>query len=178
MPADLVLVGVGVIAEDALAREAGLDARTGSWSTRICPTSDPAISAIGDCADFPNATLGFPTRLESIQNAVDQAKSVAARLTGKPAPYNSLAWFWSDQGDLKLMIAGLSHGVDQWVMRGDPASRAFSTFGFRGGKLAVVESVNRAGDHAAAKRIFATGKTLTPEQAADPAFDLRALAKG
>ncbi len=76
------------------------------------------------------------------------------------------------------MIAGLSHDVDQWVVRGDPASRAFSTFGFRNGKLAVVESVNRAGDHAAAKRIFATGKTLTPEQAADPAFDIRALAKG
>jgi 3-phenylpropionate/trans-cinnamate dioxygenase ferredoxin reductase subunit len=112
-----------------------------------------------------------------VQNAVDQGRSVAARLAGKPAPYNALAWFWSDQQDLKLMIAGLSHGVDRWVVRGDPATRAFSTFGFRGGKLAVVESVNRAGDHAAAKRIIGTPKTLTPEEAADPAFDLRALAK-
>ena len=103
---------------------------------------------------------------------------MAARLAGKPAPYDALAWFWSDQGDLKLLIAGLSHDVDHWVVRGDPAARAFSTFGFRRGKLAVVESVNRAGDHAAAKRIFATGKTMTPEQAADPAFDIRALAKG
>ena len=75
------------------------------------------------------------------------------------------------------MIAGLSHGVDRWVVRGDPATRAFSTFGFRAGKLAVVESVNRAGDHAAAKRIIGTTKTLTPEEAADPAFDLRGLAK-
>jgi len=112
-----------------------------------------------------------------VQNAVDQGRSAARRLAGKPKPYDDLAWFWSDQQDLKLMIAGLSQGVDQWVVRGDPATRAFSTFGFRAGKLAVVESVNRAGDHAAAKRIIGSTKTLTPEEAADPAFDLRALAK-
>ena len=178
IPADLVVVGVGVTAEDALAREAGLECKNGVVVDAHLVTSDPAISAIGDCAAFPNAALGYVTRLESIQNAVDQAKRVAARLTGKPAPYDALAWFWSDQGDLKLLIAGLSHDVDQWVVRGDPATRAFSVFGFRGGKLAVVESVNRAGDHAAAKRILGTGKTMTPEQAADPAFDIRALAKG
>jgi 3-phenylpropionate/trans-cinnamate dioxygenase ferredoxin reductase subunit len=178
VPAGLVLVGVGVAAEDALAREAGLECANGVVVDAHLVTSDPAISAIGDCAAFPNATLGYMTRLESIQNAVDQAKRVAARLTGKPEPYNALAWFWSDQGDLKLMIAGLAHDVDEWVVRGDPKTRTFSIFGFRGGKLSVVESVNRAGDHAAAKRILAAGKTLTPGQAADPAFDLRALAKG
>ncbi len=177
LPADLVLVGVGVTAEDSLARAAGLECRNGVVVDAHLTTSDPAVSAIGDCADFPHAGLGVSIRLESIQNAVDQAKCVAARLAGKPAPYDSLAWFWSDQGDLKLMIAGLSHGVDEWVVRGDPASRAFSAFGFKGGKLAVVESVNRAGDHAAAKRIIGTTKTLTPEEAADPAFDLRGLAK-
>ncbi len=179
LPADLVLVGVGVTAEDSLAREAGLECKNGVLVDAHLVTSDPAISAIGDCAAFPNATLGYVTRLESIQNAVDQGKRVAARLAGKaPQPYDALAWFWSDQGDLKLLIVGLSHDVDQWVVRGDPATRAFSTFGFRKGKLAVVESVNRAGDHAAAKRILGVGKTLTPEQAADPAFDIRALAKG
>jgi len=177
LPADCVVVGVGVMAEDALARESGLECANGIVVDAQMQTSDPAISAIGDCADFPNAALGFRTRLESVQNAVDQARCVAARLTGKPAPYDALAWFWSDQGDLKLMIAGLSHGVDQWVLRGDPETRAFSTFGFRDGRLAVVESVNRAGDHAAAKRIVGTPKTLTPEDAANPAFDLRALAK-
>jgi 3-phenylpropionate/trans-cinnamate dioxygenase ferredoxin reductase component len=176
--ADLVLVGVGVAAEDALALEAGLECENGVVVDAHLVTSDPAISAVGDCAAFPNATLGAMTRLESIQNAVDQAKRVAARLAGHSEPYDALAWFWSDQGDLKLMIAGLSHDVDEWVVRGDPKTRAFSIFGFRGGKLAVVESVNRAGDHAAAKRILAARKTLTPEQAADPAFDLRALAKG
>ena len=177
LSADMVVVGIGVTAEDALARACGLECANGIVVDEYLRTSDGAISAIGDCADFPNAALGFRTRLESVQNAVDQGRSVAARLTGKPAPYDALAWFWSDQQDLKLMIAGLSHGVDRWVVRGDPATRAFSTFGFRGGKLAVVESVNRAGDHAAAKRIIGTAKTLTPEEAADSAFDLRALAK-
>ena len=177
LSADMVVVGIGVVAEDALARGSGLECANGVVVDEFLRTSDPAISAIGDCADFPNAALGFRTRLESVQNAVDQGRSVAVRLAGRLKPYNDLAWFWSDQGDLKLMIAGLAHGVDQWVVRGDPATRAFSTFGFRGGKLAVVESVNRAGDHAAAKRIIGTTKTLTPEEAADPAFDLRALAK-
>jgi 3-phenylpropionate/trans-cinnamate dioxygenase ferredoxin reductase component len=177
LSADMVVVGVGVVAEDSLARACGLECANGVVVDEYLRTSDPAISAIGDCADFPNAALGFRTRLESVQNAVDQGRSVARRLAGKPRPYDDLAWFWSDQQDLKLMIAGLSQGVDQWVVRGDPATRAFSTFGFRDGKLAVVESVNRAGDHAAAKRIIGTTKTLTPDEAADPAFDLRALAK-
>ena len=177
LPADCVVVAVGITAEDALARESGLECSNGIVVDALLQTSDPAISAIGDCVDFPNASLGFRTRLESVQNAVDQGRCVAARLAGKPAPYDALAWFWSDQGDLKLMIAGLSHGVDTWVLRGEPEARAFSTFGFRDGKLAVVESVNRAGDHAAAKRIIGTPKTLTPEDAANPAFDLRALAK-
>jgi 3-phenylpropionate/trans-cinnamate dioxygenase ferredoxin reductase component len=177
LPADCVVVAVGVTAEDALARASGLECANGIVVDAHMLTSDPAISAIGDCADFPNAALGFRTRLESVQNAVDQGRCVARRLVGKPAPYDALAWFWSDQGDLKLTIAGLSHGVDRWVLRGDPETRAFSTFGFRDGRLAVVESVNRAGDHAAAKRIIGTPKTMTPEDAANPAFDLRALAK-
>ena len=177
LSADMIVVAVGVVAEDALARACGLECANGVVVDEHLRASDPAISAIGDCADFPHAALGFRTRLESVQNAVDQGRSVAARLAGKPEPYDELAWFWSDQGDLKLMIAGLPHGVDRWVVRGDPATRAFSTFGFRAGKLAVVESVNRAGDHAAAKRIIGTTKTLTPEEAADPTFDLRALAK-
>jgi 3-phenylpropionate/trans-cinnamate dioxygenase ferredoxin reductase subunit len=177
LPTDTVVIAVGIIAEDALARESGLECANGIVVDAHLQTSDPAISAIGDCVDFPNASLGFRTRLESVQNAVDQGRCVAARLAGKPAPYDALAWFWSDQGDLKLMIAGLSHGVDTWVLRGEPEARAFSTFGFRNGKLAVVESVNRTADHAAAKRIIGTPKTLTPEDAANPAFDLRALAK-
>ena len=177
LPADIVVVGVGVVAEDALARGSGLECGNGVAVDQHLATSDPAISAIGDCADFPHAALGARTRLELVQNAVDQGRSVAARLAGKPAPYDLLAWFWSDQGIHKLTIAGLSHGVDTWVLRGEPESGAFSTFGFRDGRLAVVESVNRAADHAAAKRIIGTAKTMTPADAANPAFDLRGLAK-
>ncbi len=174
--ADVVIVGVGVFAEDRLAREAGLVCANGVVVDKWLASSDPAVSAIGDCAQFPHASLGVPLRLESVQNATDQARCVARRLTGKPEPYASLPWFWSDQGDLKLQIAGLSHGVDRWVLRGDPKSRAFAAFGFRNGALAVVDTVNRGADHMAARRIIAGALPLTPEQAGDPQFDLRKLA--
>ena len=98
--------------------------------------------------------------------------------TGKPAPYDALPWFWSDQGDLKLQIAGLAHGVDRWVTRGDPATRAFAVFGFLKGKLAVVETVNRGGDHMAARRLLTAGTPITPEQAGDESTDLKKLALG
>ena len=156
---------------------AGSNARTASWSTNFCKLRTRRSPRSATAPISPTRRSASAPGSNSVQNAVDQGTCVAARLAGRPAPYEALAWFWSDQGDLKLMIAGLSHGVDAWVVRGDPETRAFSAFGFRGGKLAVVESVNRAGDHAAAKRIIGTRKTLTPEQAADLAFDLRALAK-
>ena len=176
LPADLVIVGVGVTAEDALALEAGLDCADGVVVDAELVSSDPAISAIGDCCRFPHATFSAQLRLESVQNAVDQGKCVARRLAGRPGAYDSLPWFWSDQGDLKLQIAGLSHGVDRWVTRGKPESRAFAAFGFIGQKLAVVETVNRGGDHMAARRILAAGTPLTPQEAGDEGFDLRKLA--
>jgi 3-phenylpropionate/trans-cinnamate dioxygenase ferredoxin reductase subunit len=176
LPADAVIVGVGVGAEDALAREAGLACANGIVVDAFMATSDPAISAIGDCAQFPSPSLDAPLRLESVQNATDQARAVAKRLVGRPEAYDATPWFWSDQGDLKLQIAGLSHGVDRWVVRGDPATRAFATYGFRDGALAVVETVNRGAEHMAGRRIIGGRLPLTPEQAADPGFDLRKLA--
>jgi 3-phenylpropionate/trans-cinnamate dioxygenase ferredoxin reductase subunit len=134
------------------------------------------VSAIGDCAQFPHHSAGQLLRLESVQNATDQAKCVARRLTGKPERYAALPWFWSDQGDLKLQIAGLSNGVDRWTLRGDPNNRAYAVFGFRGGALAVVETVNRGAEHMAARRIIGGHLPITPDEAADPAFDLRKLA--
>ena len=178
LPADIVVVGVGVTAEDGLARDAGLNCENGIVVDKFLATSDPTISAIGDCAQFPSPILNASLRLESVQNATDQARAVARRLVGKPECYDALPWFWSDQGDLKLQIAGLSHGVDRWVLRGDPATRAFATFGFRAGVLAVAETVNRGAEHMAARRIIAGAVPLTPEQAADPQFDLRKLALG
>ena len=176
VPADLVIVGVGVLADDRLARAAGLACDNGIIVDALLAASDPAVSAIGDCALFPQHSLGQMVRLESVQNATDQAKSVARRLTGKAAPYAALPWFWSDQGDLKLQIAGLSHGVDRWTLRGDPKARAFAAFGFRAGQLAAVETVNRGAEHMAARRIIGGGLPISPEEAADPAFDLRKLA--
>ena len=176
VPADLVIVGVGVLAEDALARAAGLACDNGVVVDTLLVASNPAVSAIGDCAQFPQHSVGQMLRLESVQNATDQARSVARRQTGKPAPYAALPWFLSDQGDLKLQIAGLSHGVDRWTLRGDPKDRAFAAFGFRAGALAAVETVNRGAEHMAARRIIGGGLPISPEEAADPAFDLRKLA--
>ncbi|WP_158813700.1 NAD(P)/FAD-dependent oxidoreductase [Methylocapsa sp. S129] len=176
LPADLAIVGIGVLPEDRLARAAGLACDNGIIVNDRLETSDPLISAIGDCALFPSPFVGFPVRLESVQNAVDQARCVARRIVGKAEPYAALPWFWSDQGDLKLQIVGLSHGCDQWVMRGDPQARSFAMFGFRGGELAAVETVNRPGDHMAARRIIGAGLPLSAAQAGDPEFDLRKLA--
>jgi 3-phenylpropionate/trans-cinnamate dioxygenase ferredoxin reductase subunit len=176
LPADLAIVGIGILPEDRLAREAGLACDNGIIVDDRLETSDPAISAIGDCALFPSHFVGFPVRLESVQNAVDQARCVARRLVGKPERYAALPWFWSDQGDLKLQIVGLSHGCDQWILRGDPQTRSFAMFGFRGGELAAVETVNRPGDHMAARRILGASLPLSPEQAGSLEFDLRKLA--
>jgi len=173
LPADLVVVGIGVLPEDRLALAAGIDCRNGIVVSSALRSSDESISAIGDCAAFPSSMLNAPIRLESVQNAVDQARCLARRLVGKSDPYAALPWFWSDQGDLKLQIAGLSHGVDQWVTRGDPETRSFGVFGFRNGKLAVVETVNRGGDHMAARKLLEGRLPLTQFEAADVDFDLR-----
>ena len=176
LDADLVIVGAGVLAEDTLAAEAGLICKNGIVVDAHLRTSDERIFALGDCASFPDPTGLGVIRLESVQNAVDQARAIARTVVGKEEPYRALPWFWSDQGDLKLQIAGLSIGADHWATRGDPETRAFSTFGYRAGRLAAVESVNRGGDHQAARRILSAGLSPTPEQVADPAFDLRKFA--
>ncbi len=175
IPTDLVLVAIGVIPHTGLAAAAGLRTSNGIVVDALLATEDPAISALGDCAAFPLEGHGL-IRLESVQNASDQARALADRLLGKPAPYARLPWFWSDQGALKLQIAGLSGGHDHIVLRGDPASGAFSVFCFRGDTLLAVESLNRAPDHMAARRILAGTPAVTHAQAADPAFDLRTAA--
>ncbi len=174
VPADLVLVGVGVVAEDALASAAGIACSDGVLVDETLLSSEPHVSAIGDCARFTYE--GARTRLESVQNAADQAKCVASRLMGKPQPYAALPWFWSDQGDLKLQIAGLSRDVDRWVARGGVDRRALTVFGFAGDRLKAVETVNRGADHMSARRLLAAQTPLTPDQAADENLDLRKLA--
>jgi 3-phenylpropionate/trans-cinnamate dioxygenase ferredoxin reductase subunit len=177
VPADLVVVGIGVVPNVELAAEAGLSVADGVVVDERLLTDDPAISAIGDCANYPSPFAGGRmVRLESVQNAVDQAKAVAARLTGRPASYEAVPWFWSDQGALKLQIAGLAIPHEETVLRGDPASGAFSVFCFEGARLLGVESVNRPADHMIARRLLAKGIGIAPDEAADPGLDLKARA--
>lgn len=175
LPAQLVVYGIGVLPNTDLAADAGLAVQNGICVDQHLLTSDPSISAIGDAVNFPSAWSGAPIRLESVQNAVDQARNVAARLMGKPAPYSALPWFWSDQGDLKLQIAGLSDGHDETVLLGSSDNRQLSVLCFREGRLIAVESCNRPGDHMASRKLLARAASLTAAQAAAPGFDLKAF---
>src|ERR1700731_4026794 len=174
LPADLVVVGVGVLPNVELAAEAGLPVAAGIIVNEHLLTADPNISAIGDCALFASPRFGGSLRLESVQNATDHARCVAARLTGNAKTYDGLPWFWSDQGDDKLQIAGLTTGYDRVVLRGDRDQRSFSAFCYKEGQLVGVESINRASDHVFGRRVLAMNRSIEPEQAADTSFDLKA----
>lgn len=174
LPADLVVFGIGVIPNVQMATEAGLDIENGIKVDAHLLTSDPQISALGDVACFPCLHNDQqPIRLESVQNAVDQARCIAARLMGKPAAYEALPWFWTDQGKLKLQIAGLSTGYDSSVIVGTPESSQLSVLCFRDGQLIAVESCNRPGDHMAARKILARPPQLSPAEAAAPGFEMK-----
>src|SRR4029077_14150090 len=163
--ADLVVVGVGVLPNVELAAEAGLPVAAGIIVDEHLLTSDPHISAVGDCALYASPRFGASLRLESVQNATDHARCVAARLTGDVKAYDGLPWFWSDQGPDKLQMVGLTTGYDRVVVRGDRGQGAFSAFCYKAGQLVGIESVNRAGDHMFGRRLLPNG-SLTPGQAA------------
>ena len=131
--ADLVIAGIGILPEQALAQAAGLACENGIVVDEFARTSDADVYAIGDCANHPNPLLGRRLRLESVQNAIDQAKAAALAITGKPKPYAEVPWFWSDQYDLKLQIAGISAPGDTVILRGDPSLRKFAAFYLRDG---------------------------------------------
>jgi 3-phenylpropionate/trans-cinnamate dioxygenase ferredoxin reductase component len=174
-PADMVLVGIGAAPNTSLAEDVGLRVDNGIVVDEYLTTDDAQISAVGDCTTCPNRFAGGTrVRLESVHNATAQPRALAARLVGRPEPYDSVPWFWSDQGDLKLQIAGLGVRSSHAVLRGDVDSGRFSAFCFHDGVLRSVESLNRPGDHMAARKLLALGNCLTPEQARDPDFDLRA----
>jgi 3-phenylpropionate/trans-cinnamate dioxygenase ferredoxin reductase subunit len=176
LDADLVLVGIGVVPNTELAAAAGLAVDDGIVVDAHLVTSDPHISAIGDCARYPSVHHPAAVRLESVQNSVDHARAVAARLVGKPAPYDKLPWFWSDQGDLRVQMCGLAAEGDDVVVRGDPASGKFSVLHFRGERLSAVETLNQPAEHMALRKILAAGAPLSRAQAADAAIKLSALA--
>ncbi len=174
--ADIVVVGIGVLPNQELAAMSGLTVGNGVAVDAHLLTSDPAISALGDVAEHANPySVVGRVRVESVQSAVDQARNIAARLTGNAKPYDALPWFWSDQGPLKLQMAGLAAGHDIAVVRGDPGSGGFSVFCFKDDRLLAVESVNQPADHMAGRRLLTTGAAITPAQAGDMDLPLKAL---
>ena len=175
LPADLVLAGIGALANTELASAAGLACDDGVVVDEFMRSSDPRIVAAGDCTRFPTRFSPAPVRLESVQNAQDQARIAALTVTGNPRAYDAVPWFWSDQYDLKLQMVGLSHGHDRMVLRGSMEERRFSLFYFKDDQLIAIESINRGGDHMAGRLLIAAGAKVTPDEVADPGFDLAPL---
>jgi 3-phenylpropionate/trans-cinnamate dioxygenase ferredoxin reductase subunit len=174
-PAQLVIVGIGVLPNTELAEAAGLACEDGIVVDDFAATQDPDIVAAGDCTRHPNPLLGGMIRLESVHNALEQAKTAAATLCGHHRPYHQIPWFWSDQYQFKLQMVGISDGHDQHVIRGDLEEQKFTVFYFGEGQLIGVDTVNSPGDHMAARKLLAQRSGLTPEQAADEGFDLGSL---
>ncbi len=175
LPADFVLAGIGLIPNDHLARDAGLHVENGIWVDEYCRTDDPAILAIGDCSNHPSAFLGRRVRLESIPNAIEQARVAADTIMGKLAPYAAIPWFWSDQYDLKLQAVGLADGHDQVVLRGDMDARSFIVFYLRAGVLIAADAVNKPGEFMLAKRLVAAGARPDAAALADTTRALKEL---
>jgi 3-phenylpropionate/trans-cinnamate dioxygenase ferredoxin reductase subunit len=177
LPADLVVVAVGVVPETALAEAAGLPVDNGVVVDAYLRTADPKIFAIGDCANFPCVWADASIRLESVQNAVDQARSAAAAITGTTAPYESVPWFWTDQAGAKLQIVGILANPDRTVVVGDRVTGKFSVLSFRDHELIAVESVNRPADHIAARRLLTADPWPPYAELRDIEFDLKAYVK-
>nr|WP_324187712.1 FAD-dependent oxidoreductase [Sphingopyxis solisilvae] len=176
VPADLVIVGIGIAPAVEPLIAAGAEGGNGVLVDRLCRTSLPDIYAIGDCAAHENDFAeGLVIRLESVQNANDQANVVAKGICGDEAPYHAIPWFWSNQYDLKLQTAGLSAGYDRAVLRGDPATRSFSVVYLKAGRVIAIDCVNATRDYVQGRMIVTAGLQATPEQLADPDTPLKSL---
>jgi 3-phenylpropionate/trans-cinnamate dioxygenase ferredoxin reductase component len=176
IPADIVVSGIGITPEVSLAQQCNLTVENGIVTDGQCRTSDPSIFAIGDCASRPAVHFEQRVcRLESVHNAVEGAKIVAATLTGGKAHTEEAPWFWSDQYDLKLQIAGLFQGYDHIVFRGVMADRAFAAFYYKGEKLIAVDAINRPAEYLGAKMLIQTGRTLAPAVLEDTSRPMKEL---
>lgn len=173
--ADLIVVGIGIQPNTELAAEAGLEIDNGIVVDDRCRTGDRRIYAIGDCSAHPSRIYGGRIRLESVHNAVEQAKTAAANVCGEDAVYDQVPWFWSDQYDIKLQIAGLSDGYDQLVIRGDVSSRSFACLYLADGRLLAVDAINAPKDFMQSKLLIAAGARPDPERLADPDTALKDL---
>lgn len=176
IPADIVLAGIGVNPEMTLASQCGLTVENGIVTDAQCRTSDPNIFAIGDCAARPISFFDNRLcRLESVHNAVEGAKIVAAAITGGKQPALEAPWFWSDQYDLKLQIAGLFNGYDHIVFRGVISDRAFAVFYYQGERLIAVDAINKPAEYLGAKMLIQTGRTLPRDVIADETRPMKEL---
>lgn len=171
--ADMVIVGIGVTPNDRLAGDAGLEVQNGIVVDSFGRTSDPAIFAMGDCA--VQDWKGQQVRLESVQNAVDQAEAVAAVLAGGSEPYRPKPWFWSDQYDVKLQIAGFNLGYDETVVRPGAREGSLSIWYFHAGDFIAVDSINDAKAYVTGKKLLDMGRSVDRATIADPALDLKTL---
>ncbi|GII51985.1 ferredoxin [Planotetraspora thailandica] len=179
LPADLVLVGVGVLPRTELAEQLGLVCDQGIVVDAHARTSDPWVVAAGDCTVQPHPITGQGrVRIESVQNAVAQAQVAAATLLGRLDNVTSVPWFWSYQGDLRLQIAGLASGYDTQVVRGDPDDEQFSVLYYRHDRLLAIDAVNRPADYMAVRKALGQGANIAPDRAADPTLPLRSLVGG
>jgi 3-phenylpropionate/trans-cinnamate dioxygenase ferredoxin reductase subunit len=172
-PADLVVIGAGIAPVTRLAAQAGIACDNGIVVDEYCRTSAADVYAAGDCTNHPSLRYGRRVRLESVDNAFEQARSAAANMLDKSTVHDKVPWFWSDQYDLKLLIVGLSHGYDRSVLRGDPVTRSFSVCYLREGELLALDAINNPKDYMAARKLIAERAVLDPNRLADPAIALK-----
>lgn len=175
LPADLVVAGIGIIPDCDVAQDCGLVVENGIVVDEHAKASDAHVYAIGDCSNHPNPLLGRRLRLESVQNAIDQAKAAALAICGRPKAYAEVPWFWSDQYDLKLQIAGISMLGDEVVLRGDPGTRKFAAFYLRDGHVAAVDAVNAVPEYMVARTLIAQKKAVDLKRLADLAVPMKAF---
>jgi 3-phenylpropionate/trans-cinnamate dioxygenase ferredoxin reductase subunit len=173
VPCDAVLIGIGAIPNDELARDAGLDCDNGVVVDDEARTSDPAIFAIGDMTQRPMAIYGRTLRLESVPNALEQARQAAAAIAGAAPPKPETPWFWSDQYDLKLQIGGLPFDVDQVIVRGDPSTRKFSVFHLSGNKVQAVEAINAPQDFMVGRSMLGQRRAVDPARLSDASIPIK-----
>lgn len=173
--ADIVIIGAGIVPNVELAEDAGLPCNNGIVVDEQCATGDPNIFAAGDCTNHPNPLLGRRLRLESVPNAMEQARVSADNICEKHANYAAIPWFWSDQYELKLQMAGFSAGADEEVVRGDPEENAFAVFYLKSGRVQAVESVNSAREFMAARKLIESGSVVDAKALADTGTPLQQL---
>ncbi len=175
--ADMAVVGIGIVPNQELAQDAGLACDNGILVDACCRTEDPKIFAAGDCTQHPNEVFGRLVRLESVHNALEQAKTAAAAMCGNEKPYNQVPWFWSDQYDLKLQIAGLNQGYDELVVRGQMEERKFAAFYLKDGQLLAVDAVNSVPEYMVSRKLIADRAMIPADRLADTSIPMKQVAQ-